>query len=127
MLSTELSLPAVKHLHQSGSNIIKEISAILLVIILANAFFRRYFQKEHIHHSHEDNKITESENKELILIVEGMTCNHCSGTVKRTLEELEGINEVEVELQTGEVLIKGKKIIKDIIKNEIEKLGYRVK
>lgn len=33
------------------------------------------------------------------LNVEGMSCGHCSGMVQRTLEEIEGISNVSVDLE----------------------------
>lgn len=36
--------------------------------------------------------------KNVTLNVDGMSCGHCSGMVKRTLEEIEGISNVIVDL-----------------------------
>ena len=35
----------------------------------------------------------------IVLSVEGMTCNHCSGTVQKTLEAIEGLTGVSVDLE----------------------------
>ena len=35
---------------------------------------------------------------QITLNVEGMSCGHCSGMVKRTLEEIDGISNVDVDL-----------------------------
>ena len=35
--------------------------------------------------------------QKITLNVEGMTCNHCSGMVKKTLEEIAGISNVSVD------------------------------
>lgn len=37
--------------------------------------------------------------KNVTLNVEGMTCSHCSGMVQRTLEEIDGISNVNVDLE----------------------------
>ncbi len=36
--------------------------------------------------------------QQIILNVEGMSCHHCSGMVQRTLESIEGITGVQVDL-----------------------------
>lgn len=36
----------------------------------------------------------------ITLNVEGMSCGHCSGMVKRTLEEIDGISNVSVNLDS---------------------------
>jgi len=38
--------------------------------------------------------------QKIILNVEGMSCGHCSGMVKKTLEEINGISNVSVNLDT---------------------------
>lgn len=40
--------------------------------------------------------------------VGGMMCDHCVATVKKSLEEIEGVSSVSVELKKGEVSVKHK-------------------
>jgi|APSaa5957512576_1039674.scaffolds.fasta_scaffold103679_1 copper chaperone CopZ len=37
--------------------------------------------------------------KKVTLNVDGMNCGHCSGMVLRTLEEIEGITDISVDLE----------------------------
>ncbi len=37
--------------------------------------------------------------------VGGMTCQHCKMAVERALQELKGINQVEVKLESGQVTV----------------------
>lgn len=37
--------------------------------------------------------------KKIVLQVEGMSCNHCSGMVHRTLEGIVGISDISVDLE----------------------------
>lgn len=58
-----------------------------------------------------------------IIVIEGMSCNHCVNRIKKSLEELDGINVVEV--------VKGKATIEGTASNEkikesIEDLGFDV-
>lgn len=62
-----------------------------------------------------------------ILIVEGMSCNHCVEAVKNAVSTIAGVENVEVNLETKEVTVEhiGNLSI-DVIKNEIEDQGYDV-
>jgi copper chaperone len=63
------------------------------------------------------------------LQVQGMTCNHCKMAVTNALQELEGVNRVEVHLEKGTVDVDydEMKISLDKLKEAIEEQGYDVK
>ena len=64
--------------------------------------------------------------KKKITIV-GMTCGHCSGRVKKALEEMEGVTEVTVDLQGKNAVITLSKEVEDgLIKEIIDDVGYDV-
>lgn len=65
---------------------------------------------------------------EVTLKVQGMSCGHCVQSVKGALEPVEGISEVEVSLENGEVKVTydEAKVDKDLIKQLIEDNGYDV-
>jgi len=62
-----------------------------------------------------------------ILKVKGMSCSHCAMSIKKALGRLEGIQNVEVDLQRGEVRLEnvGSVDLKQIQKT-IEEAGYQV-
>jgi len=62
------------------------------------------------------------------LHVNGMTCAHCEAAVKGALEDLEGIQSVEVNLDAGEVDVtfEEAKVTIDDMKNAVEDQGYDV-
>ena len=37
--------------------------------------------------------------------VSGMTCNHCKAAVEKALKTLDGVNEVDVQIETGKVTV----------------------
>ncbi len=39
--------------------------------------------------------------EQTVLKIEGMTCDHCKSAVKTALKELEGVSDVEVNLEEG--------------------------
>ena len=61
------------------------------------------------------------------LKVKGMTCQHCVMSVKKSLGKLEGIQNVDVDLQKGEVLFDNTKgLAADVVKKAIEEAGFQV-
>ncbi len=61
------------------------------------------------------------------LKVSGMTCEHCVNTVKRALMSVDGVSDVSVSLEKGEVeVITQKDIELQALKSAIEEWGYKV-
>jgi copper chaperone len=59
--------------------------------------------------------------------VKGMSCQHCVMSVKKALSQLEGIRDVDVDLQKGEVRFDNTKSIpSDRIQKAITDAGYEV-
>lgn len=56
--------------------------------------------------------------------VDGMTCGNCSKAVTERLMELEGMEKVEVNLDTKEVDLEGSKIDIEEIKTAIDEIGF---
>ena len=62
-----------------------------------------------------------------ILKVKGMSCQHCVMSVTRALDQLEGIQNVQVDLQKGEVRFNNTKALAlNRIEKAIEEAGYEV-
>ena len=62
-----------------------------------------------------------------ILKVKGMSCQHCVMSVTRALNQLEGIQNVQVDLQKGEVRFDNTKALAlNRIEKTIEEAGYEV-
>lgn len=62
------------------------------------------------------------------LQVKGMSCGHCVSSVKGALEQLNGISNVEVNLETGKVDVTydDSKLTVEELENTIEDQGYDV-
>ncbi|WP_226584031.1 copper chaperone CopZ [Halobacillus litoralis] len=59
--------------------------------------------------------------------VEGMTCGHCEKAVKGALKEIDGVQEVHVNLETGNVDISAdEKVSEQEMAEAIEEQGYDV-
>jgi len=59
--------------------------------------------------------------------VSGMSCQHCVKTVKKTLEEIDGITNVAVDLETGEVTFEeSSPVDNELMREKIKKAGYEL-
>lgn len=59
--------------------------------------------------------------------IKGMSCDHCVKAVKRALEEIDGMKDVNVDLKKAEASFdQSKEIDLEDVKERIEKAGYEV-
>jgi len=71
--------------------------------------------------------ITRGDFKMTIIKVKGMSCQHCVASVTKALSEIEGITDVQVNLEKGEATFNQQSPVPmDIIKNAIIKIGFEV-
>ena len=62
------------------------------------------------------------------IMIEGMQCNHCKASVEKALEAIEGVTNVEVNLENKTAIIEATKDISDNkIREVVEEAGYTVK
>lgn len=65
--------------------------------------------------------------KETILIVNGMMCGGCENRVKNAIKNIEGVENVTADHNTGKVIvISDNEVSKEIIKEALEDIGYEV-
>ena len=57
--------------------------------------------------------------------VSGMTCNHCKANVENNLSAIEGIKNIEIDLESGKVKMTGEDIDLGAVKNKVESIGYQ--
>jgi copper chaperone len=62
------------------------------------------------------------------LNVQGMTCGHCKSAVTNALKELDGVKNVEVDLQAGKATVEYEegKVSAENMKEAVEDQGYDV-
>lgn len=66
--------------------------------------------------------------KELVINVEGMHCEGCENRIKNAIKEIDGIEEVNANHETGIVNVIVKKSVNEKeIKDTIEDIGFEVK
>lgn len=64
--------------------------------------------------------------QEQVFKVEGMTCDHCVAAVKQEVGGLEGAREVNVELTSGTLTIRGESVDPDAVRAAVEEAGYEL-
>lgn len=56
--------------------------------------------------------------------ISGMSCQHCVGSVKKTLNDIPGLSNVTVDLDTGEAIYENTGVSDEEIRNAISKIGF---
>ena len=65
--------------------------------------------------------------RETILIVNGMMCGGCENRVKNAIKNIEGVENVTADHNTGKVIvISNNEVSEEIIKEALEDIGYEV-
>ena len=65
--------------------------------------------------------------KETKLIVNGMMCGGCENRVKNAIKNIEGVENVTADHNTGKVIvISDNEVSEEIIKEALEDIGYEV-
>lgn len=95
-------------------------SSIVLLALLFNGLYIRYFRK----HFTKEAQSIKTDDMEKTIVVKGMDCNHCKMNVEKNLKGLEGVEEVFADLNTSKVSIQGQNIDLEKIKTTVEGLGY---
>ena len=59
--------------------------------------------------------------------VKGMSCGHCANAVTKTLNEIQGVSDVKVDLSTGEVSFnEAQPVDTEVLRERITKAGYEL-
>ncbi len=58
------------------------------------------------------------------LKIDGMTCSHCSATVKQALESVDGVEGATIDLQLGRAVVTGSPEVTALLR-AVEDEGYR--
>lgn len=115
---------------------LKIVSSITLLLLIINGYFQKYKKKKNTLRSNkpeisrqsgspQSKKMNENiENIEVTIIVKGMTCNHCKMSVEKNIGSIQGIEDVNADLISSQVNIKGKNIDLKKIKSVIKDIGY---
>ncbi len=113
--------------HSPFFHILSIVSSVVLALLLLSSYIRKIFNRKKGKVCSMEEGCSECSKVDSITVtIEGMTCNHCVASVKSAILEIEGIKEVEVNLQTKTAIVKGKDINLPEIKKAVESRGYKV-
>lgn len=96
-------------------------SSIIFVSLLAVAYILKLRKKGECSCCHNDDC---SCGKAQRFRIEGMMCNHCKENVEKSLRQLEGVEDVHVDLAEGTAYIKGGNVDISKVIDTINSLGY---
>ncbi|MBC8368000.1 SO_0444 family Cu/Zn efflux transporter [bacterium] len=111
-------MPAMGHEHETVPSWLKIGGAWALVAMMLVALVWPRLPKSGKKETDMDKAIT--------LKVNGMTCEHCAGSVRRAVGESPGVSEVQVDLGKGQASFNGSGYDLAQIRSSIEALGYSV-
>jgi copper chaperone len=58
--------------------------------------------------------------------VVGMTCGHCVSSVREEVSEVDGVRSVDVDLDSGRLVVSGQGFADDAVKAAVEAAGYEM-
>lgn len=112
------------HIHGILPDWIKTGAGILFTILLVNVYLQKWITRIKKNRGKKTDISLINTNK-MKIIVKGMTCSHCKMNVEKNLSKINGINDVSVDVDRGEVELTGKNIDLEKIKAVIESIGYQ--
>ena len=59
-------------------------------------------------------------------VVEGMTCEHCVLSVSEEVSEVAGVEQVDVELESGRLVVRGEDVSGAAVRAAVAEAGYEV-
>ncbi|WP_330998033.1 heavy metal translocating P-type ATPase [Pectinatus haikarae] len=69
----------------------------------------------------------ENNMKTTTIMIEGMSCGHCTGRVEKALQQVDGVDSVKVSLENKNAVVSaGENVTADVLKNAVTNAGYDV-
>ena len=105
--------------HQMNhNNWLHILSGLLLLAVCLYTILNKFFIND---------VVVDIENKaNVTFIVKGMTCNHCKQTVAEAINACDGIQDVTINLESGQTFIYGNNINKQQIITSINNVGFSI-
>ncbi len=95
--------------------------------VVSNALRLNLFDPHSARKDHKIKFAKERKTMEKTLKIEGMMCTHCSGRVKKALEEVPGVLSAEVSHESGTAVVTlGAPVDDAVLKKAVEDQGYQV-
>jgi uncharacterized membrane protein YraQ (UPF0718 family)/copper chaperone CopZ len=98
------------------------ILTVAFLLILANSYFFSFISNG----KEVDKKTSSNFKKEFSILVQGMTCSHCKESVESAVLSCNGVEDISVDLATGDVIVSGNNFDESLIKEKIINRGFSV-
>lgn len=108
------------HSHEMIPSLVKHLSAVVLLGLLAYALISPKLVKA----ASKEQEPSEGDGGVTIDIT-GMHCTHCSESVERALSSQPGVERAEVDLDGGRALVRGAELDVEALCKAVEELGYK--
>jgi hypothetical protein len=114
--------PVLAAPHDHAGGWLATLSALVLLGLLALLLWRRRRARA----AAADGSAGDTRETDLVLHVQGMSCQHCVGSVKRSLEAVERVDEAAPDLASGRVRISGGGFAVPALVQAVEDAGFTV-
>ncbi len=120
------SVPAlVPGMHHHGApGLFDQLAAVALIVVMTRAWWLSR-RKGHSCGCEEGACEVSSSHEKMELQISGMNCSHCSGSVQRTLSEMDGVEKVDVFLDEGRAVVQGSHLNADAMVAAVDGLGFK--
>ena len=108
------------HSHNIIWNIFSQLSISGMIIITGYTLFSQFKGQS------KDDISNLNQSVDLSIIIKGMTCNHCKETATEAINSCHGVEDVSIDLESGQALISGKNLNEKEIITSINSVGFSV-
>ena len=119
LLPREWFLTSLAHIHDchvQGVSWFNLGCTLLMLLLLVNAFVLRYRKQD---------SCELPSDKNWVMMVKGMTCNHCKNNVEKAIMKVDGVEQVDINLADGRTVVTGS-FDREAIKKSVEGIGFEV-
>lgn len=119
LLPREWFLTSLAHIHDCHAQGVSWFNlgcTLLMFLLLVNAFVLRYRKQD---------SCELPSDKNWVMMVKGMTCNHCKNNVEKAIMKVDGVEQVDINLADGRTVVTGS-FDREAIKKSVEGIGFEV-
>ena len=119
LLPREWFLTSLAHIHDCHAQGVSWFNlgcTMLMLLLLVNAFVLRYRKQD---------SCELPSDKNWVMMVKGMTCNHCKSNVEKAIMKVDGVEHVDINLADGRTVVTGS-FDREAIKKSVEGIGFEV-
>jgi copper chaperone CopZ len=119
LLPREWFLTSLAHIHDCHAQGVSWFNlgcTLLMLLLLVNAFVLRYRKQD---------SCELPSGKNWVMMVKGMTCNHCKNNVEKAIMKVNGVEQVDINLADGRTVVTGS-FDREAIKKSVEGIGFEV-